>query len=310
MRRVPAGLVLPALLVLTAACGGGGAADAPQDRLGTIDDVTVTVTGFVEATPKIEFSAPLKFAETEAEVLDKGPGNGDAVNDNSMVTLDYLGVNASDGATIDSSYDTGKPATFQPADTIEGFATGLQGARAGDRVVIAVASKDGYDPTGKPEVGVRPGDSLIFVVDVIKVVNPTPIPRAQLPSVKQDKDGDPVKFLAKPDTPKSVPLLETYVVRAGDGPKVEADDTLTVEYLGQVWPDGAVFDESYSKKKPVSFPLTDVIEGWSQGLLGQQVGSQVILTIPSDLAYGEAGQGSVIPPNADLIFLIDIVDAK
>ncbi len=106
-----------------------------------------------------------------------------------------------------------------------------------------------------------------------------------------------------------MPLLETYVVRAGDGPKVEADDTLTVEYLGQVWPDGAVFDESYSKKKPVSFPLTDVIEGWSQGLLGQQVGSQVILTIPSDLAYGEAGQGSVIPPNADLI-LIDIVDAK
>ncbi len=108
-----AGLILPALLVPDGCLRQWRAADdAPQDRLGTIDDVTVSSS--VETTPEIEFSAPLKFAETEAEVLDKGPGNGDAVNDNSMVTLDYLGVNASDGATIDSSYDTGKPATFSP----------------------------------------------------------------------------------------------------------------------------------------------------------------------------------------------------
>jgi peptidylprolyl isomerase len=91
---------------------------------------------------------------------------------------------------------------------------------------------------------------------------------------------------------------------------VTADQQVTVEYLGQVFPDGAVFDESYSKKEPVTFGLDQVIPGWTQGLTGQRVGSRVILAIPSDLGYGEQGGGEDIPPDSDLMFVVDIVDAK
>jgi peptidylprolyl isomerase len=308
VRRIFAGLVVALLLGSASACGGGGTADEPKDKLGTIDDITVT--GSPEATPKIDFNAPLKFDESDRAILEEGPGKGEAIDETSLVTMDYLGVNASDGGTIDSSYDSGQPATFRPADTITGFAAGLEGARAGDRVLITVASEDGYDPTGN-QTTVRPGDSLIFVVDVIKVDNPAPIPESQLPTIKVDKDGNPTEFVAKADTPKSVGLLGSYVLERGDGPKVGPEDTLTVEYLGQLWPDGAVFDESYSKKQPVSFPLSNVIEGWTEGLVGKKVGSRIILAIPSDLAYGAQGQpAGEIPPDADLIFVIDIVDAR
>lgn len=308
MRRIFAGLVVALLLGSASACGGGGTADEPKDKLGTIDDITVT--GSPEATPKIDFNVPLKFDESDRAILEEGPGKGEAIDETSLVAMDYLGVNASDGGTIDSSYDSGQPATFRPADTITGFAAGLEGARAGDRVLITVASEDGYDPTGN-QTTVRPGDSLIFVVDVIKVDNPAPIPESQLPTIKEDKDGNPTDFVAKSDTPKSVGLLGSYVLERGDGPKVGPEDTLTVEYLGQLWPDGAVFDESYSKKQPVSFPLSNVIEGWTEGLVDKKVGSRIILTIPSDLAYGAQGQpAGEIPPDADLIFVIDIVDAR
>jgi peptidylprolyl isomerase len=60
----------------------------------------------------------------------------------------------------------------------------------------------------------------------------------------------------------------------------------------------------------VSFALDNVIEGWQQGLPGVKVGSRVVLAIPSDKAYGEAGSGKDIPPNADLIFVIDVLKAE
>ena len=84
---------------------------------------------------------------------------------------------------------------------------------------------------------------------------------------------------------------------------------MTAEYLGQVFPDGPVFDESYTDDKPRSFSLDGVIEGWTKGLVGQRVGSRVVLAIPSDMAYGEQGNQG-IPPDSDLIFVIDIEKAE
>jgi peptidylprolyl isomerase len=316
VRRIFAGLVVALSLVSASACGGG-TADAPKDKLGTIDDITVT--GSPEATPKIDFSAPLTFDESDREVLETGPGKGKAINETSLVTMDYLGVNASDGGTIDSSYDSGRPATFRPADTITGFAAGLQGAQAGDRVLITVTSEDGYDPTGN-QTTVRPGDSLIFVADVIEVDNPlteakgaaAPAP-ASVPKLVYDDEKHPRKFTATKDTPASVKELGVYTIIEGQGTKVESGQSITVEYVGQLYPDGKVFDASWSRDDLVSFPIGtgSVIEGWDQGLVGQRVGSRVILAIPSKLGYGAEGQPSgAIPADADLIFAIDILDAQ
>jgi FKBP-type peptidyl-prolyl cis-trans isomerase len=309
VRRSAAGIVLVLLFALTG-CGGGGS-DTVQAPLATLKDVTVS--GPMAHKPTVKFKAPLRFAKTTSTVVHKGPGNGDAVESDSLVTVGYVAYNASDGTQFDSSWksvSTDKPATFTVSSVIPGFGMGLKGAHAGDRVLIGVTSKDGYDPVGNGTT-IQKGDSLIFVVDVRKVANPVAIPRRALPTLVLNKLHQPEKFVAKPSTPPHVSKLGVYVVRKGHGAAVKSGQTLTVEYVGQIYPDGKVFDESWSRKAPVSVPIGTghVIPGWDQGLVGQKVGSRVILTIPSALGYGAAGSGSKIPPNSDLIFAVDIVSA-
>ncbi|MGI8433279.1 MAG: FKBP-type peptidyl-prolyl cis-trans isomerase [Nocardioidaceae bacterium] len=313
MRRIAALFVVP-LLLLTAACGGDSASSTPTTSSATpgtdtIDDVAVT--GQLGAEPAVDFSPPLSFASTEHTVLVKGPGTGDAVDETSEITVQYLFLDASSGETVDTTWDDGKSATFtmSAVATFAGFTKGVTGAHAGDRVLITIAPDD-YNPNGNGGL-IAKGDSVLMVVDVLRVTNPKAIPQADVPTLELDKDGHPTGFVPTAHTPDQVGLLGVYTLKKGKGAAVTADQQLTVEYLGQVYPDGTVFDESYSKKKAVELSLSNVIPGWQQGLAGQTVGSRVVLTIPSELGYGSQGTpDGTIPPDADLIFVIDIVKAS
>ena len=318
MRRTAAAVLLPLLMILSA-CGGGDDGDAEavggKPRVATLEDVSVS--GAAGEEPEVDFKAPIRFEKTERSIVDKGPGEGDAVTETSTITVDYVGVNASNGTAFDSSWDNGEPATFAISQVIKGFTAGLKGAHAGDRVVIGVASSDGYDPTGNG-AGIRKGDSLVFVVDVREVTNPlaeatgkaAPAPPT-VPKLTYDKQRHPKSFVPTDKTPKKVDRLGVHPIIVGTGPKVQTGQTITVEYVGQIYPGGTVFDESWSRAEPVSFPIGSggVIPGWDQGLVGQRVGSRVILTIPSELGYGKQGNGSDIPGNVDLVFAIDILQA-
>ena len=102
--------------------------------------------------------------------------------------------------------------------------------------------------------------------------------------------------------------LKVDVVKSGDGAVVESSSTIEANYFG--WTsDGTIFDSSRrdGTAVPVEFPLSGVIPGWTQGLEGQKVGSVVKLTIPSDMAYGEAGSPPLIGPNEPLQFIVEIV---
>jgi FKBP-type peptidyl-prolyl cis-trans isomerase len=307
--------LLPVLFAVTACAGSSNAGNATVPTATLAD---VTVRGPTTAKPQVQFKAPLRFATTQSKVVDHGPDKGDAVTAASRVTVDYVAINASDGFEYDSSWKRGEPATFNLTDVIAGFTKGLQGDHAGDRVLIGVASKDGYDPTGNGST-VEPGDSVVLVVDVRKVQTPLseaqgtkqPAP-ATVPRLTYDSSGHPAKFVATPQTPKTVSKLGVYPIIQGKGPVVKAGQTVTVEYVGQLYPDGKVFDESWSDPKPRTFPIGTggVIPAWDQGLVGQHVGSRVILVVPAALGYGASGSGSSIPPNADLIFAVDILQAS
>ena len=94
----------------------------------------------------------------------------------------------------------------------------------------------------------------------------------------------------------------------GQGRAAQQGDTVSVHYTGQLT-DGTVFDSSYDRGEPIEFPVGVgmVIPGWDQALLGMREGTAARLSIPSDLAYGPYGAAGVIPPNADLIFDIELV---
>ena len=100
--------------------------------------------------------------------------------------------------------------------------------------------------------------------------------------------------------------LQYEVLTEGVGPKPTASDTVTVHYKGTLT-NGKVFDSSYDRGEPISFPLNGVIKGWTEGLQLMSVGAKHRLTIPANLGYGAAGAGGVIPPNATLIFDVELL---
>ncbi len=96
----------------------------------------------------------------------------------------------------------------------------------------------------------------------------------------------------------------------GDGAEVQPGDTVTIHYTGALNSDGSIFDSSVSRGEPATFPLDNLIAGWQEGIPGMKVGGKRRLFIPAELGYGEAGSGSNIPPNSDLIFDIELFDTQ
>jgi len=105
--------------------------------------------------------------------------------------------------------------------------------------------------------------------------------------------------------------LRYKIIQKGDGIPAEKGKTVSVHYKGQL-ADGTVFDSSYKRNKPLEFPVGvgHVIAGWDEGIQLLEVGDKARMVIPSDLAYGERGAGGVIPPNAVLIFDVELMAVK
>jgi FKBP-type peptidyl-prolyl cis-trans isomerase len=94
-------------------------------------------------------------------------------------------------------------------------------------------------------------------------------------------------------------------MKEGDGKQPTVNDSVEVHYHGTL-PDGTVFDSSVDRGQTISFPLGGVIKGWQEGLAMMKEGGKATLVIPSDLAYGDAGSGEVIPPGATLKFEVEL----
>lgn len=117
-----------------------------------------------------------------------------------------------------------------------------------------------------------------------------------------DKDA-PKEFTTTPSG------LKYRVLRKSDGAMPKKTDTVTVHYQGWL-DDKTVFDSSYKRDEPTTFPLNRVIPGWTEGLQLVGTGGMIELEIPAKLGYGAQGAGNVIPPNATLHFLVELFDIK
>lgn len=98
-------------------------------------------------------------------------------------------------------------------------------------------------------------------------------------------------------------------LKEGTGESPKATDTVKVHYRG-TFPDGKEFDSSYKRNEPTEFPLNRVIPCWTEGVQRMKPGGKARLTCPASIAYGSAGAGGVIPPNATLNFEIELISVR
>jgi peptidylprolyl isomerase len=123
-----------------------------------------------------------------------------------------------------------------------------------------------------------------------------------LPAALSHKPG---VVVPKGPAPKSLVVKDLI---PGTGPAATAKSTVTVQYVGVLYSNGKQFDASWNdgSGQPTTFPLSGVIKGWTQGIAGMKVGGRRELIIPASLAYGATGRPPSIPPNAALVFVIDL----
>ena len=146
---------------------------------------------------------------------------------------------------------------------------------------------------------------LVFLVLGILVIKSGPRKSSQ-GNISISPTAAPKKVVAQ-----DVEKLLSEDLKVGTGSAVVSGDTVTVHYLGTLL-DGTKFDSSYDRGGPFSTQIGvgAVIKGWDEGMVGMKIGGKRRLTIPSSLGYGDTGAGRIIPPNAGLIFEVELLDVK
>ncbi len=315
MPRVLPVLTVAALAVALAGCAGGdpGTSSSPTPSAsGDRECATpgkgtekVDVTGEFGAVPTVTVDAPIEVDHTERRVLIEGDGEEARFGDTVLVDFTLYNATTGDAAT-QTDYAEGRQAEFvlNEAAFIPGLVKTIECSTAGSRVVGVVPSSQAFGENGLADYGISAGDTVVFVVDVVEVEGPlTPAAWTEgVPTVERDADGIPTVTLPGGDKPTE--LLEA-VLEEGDGATVTAGDSVKVDYQGISWDTGEVFDQSFGKS-PATFSTTQVVEGFGAALIGQKVGSTVIVVIPPELAYGTEPQAHALGGQT-LVFLVDIL---
>jgi peptidylprolyl isomerase len=213
----------------------------------------------------------------KVEMTDLVVGTGAEAKSGMNLKVNYTGT-LTNGTVIDSSAGS-EPAEFvlNPGQVMPGWEQGLPGMKVGGTRVLTIPAELAYGSQGTAQI--PPDSTLIYVFELLDV--------------------------------QAAPQVKIEDIQVGTGAAAVPGATLTVNYTGTL-ADGTVFDSSYSRNEPFTLQLGagQVIPGWEQGLEGMKVGGKRKLTIPPSLGYGAQGAGNVIPPNATLIFEVELLDVK
>ena len=308
MRRI-AVLFAPLLLATLALAGCGGSSSSSSSAA----SAKVTVTGTFNKMPSVKI--PDQKADGRLDVQTLIHGSGPALTSTDALLGNYA-VYIWSGTThkLAGSTYTSVPALFA-GRLLPGLQTALKDKTIGSRVLAVIPPKEGYGSQGNPQGGVKPTDTLVFVIDLIKAYPSNADVTGK--TVSTGGHGLPEVSPGSPPTikvPSSNPpkKLETKTLIQGTGPAVAKGQYLIVQYSGVNWRTGKVFDSSWSHGAPFGFVIgaspPQVIPGWSDGLLGKKVGSRVLLSIPPAEGYGSKGSSQAGIKGTDtLVFVVDIL---
>ena len=307
-----AALALSLGLALTA-CSGGSGDDPTPSASSTANPADaaalakVKVEGEPGSKPTIVLpDTPFEVSALTVRIVDEG--DGDEITEGQTLSIETTAVSGADGSELGDTYSSAPEKIVADENLLPELHDALVGQKVGVRILFAIPGTADASATAPPVTNVVVGE-VVEAKDTPKPLDgpegEAVTPAAGLPTVTLDADGKPsITPIADPAPTELVvqPLIK------GTGAEVTADQTLTVNYTGWLW-DGTQFDSSWDAGEPVQFALSGVIPGWTQGLAGQTVGSQVLLVIPPALGYGDTEQGS-IPAGSTLVFVVDILDAS
>lgn len=323
--RRPTTLVLTALLpasLALAACGSDS-----SDGVKGFD--AVSISGAVGEAPQLDWKDTMTAEKAESKVVSKG--DGDALKNGDLVRVEFTLADGWTHKVAYDSYDDTKLSTLvrigtkkEPQSLTDLLAIGLDGQikagqTVGTRLAVAVGSDVAFGDyfgsqaaTLLANLNIGNEDGMLYVADIVGLAGPEGAAQtapAWAPKVVE-KDGVPTGLDFK-GVPAANGELRVAVLTKGTGPAIKDGQQALVNYLGQLAKGTKPFDESFSKS---GFTATlggkeaTVVKGWSKALVGQTVGSRVILEIPPKLGYGDKAQGEDIPANSTLYFVIDILD--
>ncbi len=282
----------------------------------------VSVSENFGSTPVVDFEPPLTSVMSERFVTFEG--DGEIVEDGDSILIHYSLYGASSGNLIeDSGYEEGSPVELIVStgeSVLVGFSLTAACSKVGSRVVGLVPPREAFGPEGLPDFGLSAGESVLFVLDVLEIIDPPEKPLDSLegepvqppdgfPGISFDPEGRPTISVPNSDPPKDFALA---VLIEGSGEIVLDDDVVVVHYHGVNWSSGATFDSSWLRGEPASFSTSGVIPGFRDALVGQSVGSRVMVIIPPELGYGPSGgtaDGSIGAEDT-IIFVVDILGTQ
>ena len=316
MRRAAALVALPLLAaVAVAGCSSSSSSAKPSASTATSNSV-VTATGNFGTAPKVTIPAEKAAPALYTKTLIQGSGGkltSAQTLEGNFVLYDWSGTTHK---LLGSTYGSGGPTLFA-GQMIPGLETALIGQPIGSRVLAVIPPKDAFGTSGNSQIGVKGTDTLVFVIDLVKSYSNTAgVPGAQstngggsLPTVTTASGKAPVITIPASTPPKT---LQVKPLIKGTGTKVKSGEELMVQYTGVIWRTKKVFDSSWSRNQPYTTPIGvgQVIKGWDTGLVGQTVGSRVLLVIPPAQGYGTAGASTAGIKGTDtLVFVVDILAA-
>lgn len=244
--------------------------------------------------PDFSIKADTLQSESGLRVIDHKVGPGSVPAKGDRVVVHYTGK-LENGEKFDSSYDRNVPFEFAigMGQVIRGWEEGISTMRMGGKRTLIIPPELGYGDRAAGKI--PPGSTLIFNIELLSIKEPIIDPDFSLPGNEERFD--------------SGLTMITHV--AGEGARPSAGDKVTVHYR-LLLPSGDVVDSSYDRGQPFSFVVGvgKVIKGWDEALQQMSKGQKSSLIIPPDIGYGERGAGGVIPPNATLIFEVELLDIE
>jgi peptidylprolyl isomerase len=318
MRRAAALAFLP--LIAAAAIAGCSSSSSSTSAAASSSDPykSVTVSGAFDKSPTVKIPKVKGTGDLYTKTVIQGNGTTLTASDGMVgnyVAYDWSGKTSK---LLGSSYTQGTQSLFV-GQLLPGLEKALVGQKLGSRVLAVIPPKDAFGSTGNSQEGIGASDTLVFVIDMDSTFATTGVSGTQaaagagLPTVTPPAANSTAGPTIKVDTSAAPPkTLQVKPLIKGNGAVVKKGQDLAVQYTGVIWRTGKVFDSSYSRNMPLTTVIGEgqVIPGWDTGLVGQTVGSRVLLVIPPADGYGSAGASQAGIKGTDtLVFVVDILAA-